>query len=174
MSENEVIIFGAGHQGKHIARVADMLGIRIRAFVDNDPLKHGDSLLGIPILHPESLRDRTAFGKVPVIFIANKTQSAIDEIEEQLSTIKRFKILKSESDLVPFGTDNYKAGTLNPALYSTYIEITTTIGCSVACKMCPQSTLLKSYSSRNPLAPKEMSPDVFSSCVSKLPSSLEI
>jgi len=47
-------VFGAGPVGKSIARAVQAEGVQLRAFVDLDPLKFGQSLYGAPVLERES------------------------------------------------------------------------------------------------------------------------
>lgn len=49
------------------------------------------------------------------------------------------------------------------------IEITTTIGCKVNCKYCPQEQLIKSYCNQSPRETM-MSMDLFKTCIDKLPN----
>lgn len=49
------------------------------------------------------------------------------------------------------------------------IEITTTIGCKVNCKYCPQEQLIKSYCYQSPRETM-MSMDLFKTCIDKLPN----
>ncbi len=52
------------------------------------------------------------------------------------------------------------------------MEITTVIGCGIACRYCPQSRLVRSYRSRSGVL--KMTFDLFRACVDKIPSRVRI
>lgn len=54
-------VFGAYKVGLKIARQVLSAGVAVHGFLDNDPAKHGTTLAGIPVAHPDSvdLRRRT-------------------------------------------------------------------------------------------------------------------
>ncbi|MBM7868270.1 methyltransferase domain-containing protein [Heliobacterium gestii] len=66
-----VFIFGAGSFGKHIFRVLKILNIPVQAFIDNNPAKRGERLMGIPIEQPAALEPGD------YIFIASSWGEAI-------------------------------------------------------------------------------------------------
>lgn len=51
----EVIIFGAGLQGRTAAAVYKSDGVHVRCFVDNDGSKQGTEVIGIPVISPDQL-----------------------------------------------------------------------------------------------------------------------
>jgi hypothetical protein len=59
-------------------------------------------------------------------------------------------------------------------LPDTVLEITTGIGCRVACRFCPQSRLARAYRRRAGGSAHLMSFEVFASCVRKLPPHVEV
>ncbi len=52
------------------------------------------------------------------------------------------------------------------------IEITTRIGCKIACSYCPQKVLIREYRKRK--APLVMSREVFEKCIATVPKDVEI
>jgi GT2 family glycosyltransferase len=55
-SRNVVTIWGAGKEGKALARHLRRAGVEIAAFVDIDPRKIGSTVLGAPVVTVEALR----------------------------------------------------------------------------------------------------------------------
>lgn len=53
--ESSVIIWGAGPVGKAFAKEFAQQGVHVRAFVDIDPRKIGQTVHGAPVLHPRDL-----------------------------------------------------------------------------------------------------------------------
>jgi len=51
-----LVVWGAGPVGKAFAREARAQGVRLRAFVDIDPRKIGQTVYGVPVLGPEELQ----------------------------------------------------------------------------------------------------------------------
>lgn len=54
------------------------------------------------------------------------------------------------------------------------LEITTRIGCSINCRYCPQSLLLREYLKDSDCAPTVMRLDTFQKCIDKVPSDVMI
>ena len=54
----------------------------------------------------------------------------------------------------------------------TIMEITTRVGCRVACKCCPQDVFVKAYATRSGI--RVMDFNTFKTCIDKLPSYVEI
>jgi len=55
LSDNEVIVFGASGGGRKALKTLKRLGISVKFFLDNDPLKTGKEIEGIPIKHPSQV-----------------------------------------------------------------------------------------------------------------------
>lgn len=64
----EVMVYGAGKGGREFLRhSAAISGVRVVGFVDDDPLKHGMKVEGVPVVGAESLR---GFGGMVVVALA--------------------------------------------------------------------------------------------------------
>jgi len=62
-----VVVWGAGPVGKSFARALIAQGTKLRAFVDLDPRKIGQTTHGAPVIHPDRINDyRGAFALVAV------------------------------------------------------------------------------------------------------------
>lgn len=53
----EIVVWGAGRDGKRAAKALRRRGVLLRHLVDIAPTKVGKSMLGVPVLPPESLRE---------------------------------------------------------------------------------------------------------------------
>lgn len=73
-----VVIFGAGAQGRVVARYLKKLGIKFRCFADNDPDKQETLIGGKPVVPPND----TAVVSAPIVLIA--TRNAALSIRRQL------------------------------------------------------------------------------------------
>lgn len=76
----EVIIFGAGQEGRTAAAVYRSEGIHVRYFVDNNENKQGMEVMGIPVISPSQLLE--LHGDVPVVVSVGGDAKAV--ILEQL------------------------------------------------------------------------------------------
>jgi len=77
--ENLVTIWGAGKEGKALARHLRRAGVNIAAFIDVDPRKIGNTVLGAPVVAAEALtRDH-------YLLVAVGAQGARDEIRAYLA-----------------------------------------------------------------------------------------
>ncbi|NLX02295.1 MAG: acetyltransferase [Syntrophomonadaceae bacterium] len=50
MAKESIVIIGAGGHGKVIASTAQEAGLVVEAFYDDDPKKHGNTILGVPVI----------------------------------------------------------------------------------------------------------------------------
>ena len=55
LSNNKVVLFGAGDIGELANYSLNRLGITVDFFCDNDTRKHGKKYLGIEVISPENL-----------------------------------------------------------------------------------------------------------------------
>jgi glycosyltransferase involved in cell wall biosynthesis len=77
----EVVVWGAGRDGKRVARLLRNRGVTLRGFVDIAPTKVGRRLLGTEVRPPESLRARPGC----LIVVAVGVKGARAEIREHLA-----------------------------------------------------------------------------------------
>ncbi len=82
---NEVVLFGAGVQGRTAAAIYKSLGIGVKCFADNNKSNHGKMVLGIPVVPPDNLKPDD---NIPII-ISVGGQAKV-EIRQQLEN-KGFK-----------------------------------------------------------------------------------
>jgi FkbM family methyltransferase len=77
-ANKEIVIFGAGRQGKSALQYLKKEGVSVSFFIDNNPEKHGTMLDGIPVVSPADGRVTSA----SIILIANR--GAFPSIRRQL------------------------------------------------------------------------------------------
>lgn len=80
LSRKEILVFGAGLAGQRLMFSTAKLGIRIKAFIDNDPGKWGAKMDNVPILSPQDASK--FFGKIPIVIAS----TFWNEIALQLQT----------------------------------------------------------------------------------------
>ncbi|MDR1701893.1 MAG: hypothetical protein LBR56_03870 [Sporomusaceae bacterium] len=73
-----VVIFGAAENGRKTQTMLSELEVDIKFFVDNDPLKWGQTINGISIVSPDDLFKE--FKEIPIIIAS----TSFFEIERQL------------------------------------------------------------------------------------------
>ena len=81
-----VQIWGAGKEGKRMARLLTDQGVPVRRFFDLDPRKIGNRLLGAPVLHLDALPEHDLFTLVGIGVRAAKPlvrerMTALDRVE---------------------------------------------------------------------------------------------
>jgi hypothetical protein len=77
----EVILWGAGKNGRRIGRILRMMGVGLRAFIDIRPEKIGTTRLGVPIYGPAWLHRHPKY----LLLICTGARGARQEIREFLT-----------------------------------------------------------------------------------------
>ena len=80
-----VQIWGAGKEGKRMARLLHARGIPILRFFDLDPRKIGNSILGAPVLHLDALREHGA----PPTLVGIGVRDAKPLVRERMTALSR-------------------------------------------------------------------------------------
>lgn len=119
----DLYIWGAGQQGRGIARTLDRNGFTVKGFVDNSPPMQGQRVLGHPVLPPEAALNANADAKPPLVIIASFFFE--DDIRQQCRTLG----LSGENDII-----SYKD--LKPFDYSVDISG----ACNLRCISCPRAS----------------------------------
>ncbi|MFJ2537759.1 FkbM family methyltransferase [Pseudomonas sp. NPDC087614] len=84
--EQPFVLFGAGHLGKKVASVLLEMGLKPKAFIDNNPALWGRSVLGIEVLSPAHLAEREA-GHLPAIITTIWCGEASDRMIDRLAPL---------------------------------------------------------------------------------------
>jgi FkbM family methyltransferase len=79
LSQQNVVIFGAGVQGRVAMRHLNKYGVKVLCFTDNDPHKQGTLIDGIPVVSPLD----SAIASAPIVLIA--ARQAVQPLSEQLN-----------------------------------------------------------------------------------------
>lgn len=92
----DIIIFGAGAQGRTAAAIYRSYGVVVRNFVDNDKTIQGKTVMGIPVISPENLKNNR---KTPPIMIC-VGGDAKNQIKKQLKELGIEKVLWFNKELL--------------------------------------------------------------------------
>lgn len=120
LKEREVVIWGAGQQGRGMCRVLERQGVRVRGFIDSNPALHGARALGYPIAAPSSITEGAE--RCFVIIASMLYDEAIKEQCRSLGLVEYADFL------------SYKE--LKPLDYA--IDISG--GCNLRCISCPRAS----------------------------------
>lgn len=162
--DKEIYIYGAGNMAKSIYLLCRDNGIEIKGFLVTDISVNVNELLELPVKQFDTVK-----------LEPQKTFIIIGVIENGVKTIAN--MLKSA------GWGNYISLTQELCTHISYIngdrirpmmEITTVMGCSINCRYCPQSLLLKTYYAENQKRTKIMELEEFKKCIDKLPQDVRI
>lgn len=162
--DKEIYIYGAGNMAKSIYLLCRDNGIEIKGFLVTDIRVNVSELLGLPVKQFDAVK-----------LDSQKTFIIIGVIENGVRTIAN--MLKS------VGLENYISLTQELSTHISYInedrihpmmEITTVMGCSINCRYCPQSLLLKTYYAENKNRTKLMGLEEYKKCIDKLPQDVRI
>jgi MoaA/NifB/PqqE/SkfB family radical SAM enzyme len=123
LQKRDIYIWGAGQQGRGIARILQRNGLRLRGFIDTSLQLHGRDALKLPILPPEPLLVQLPAANRPFVIVASFFFE--DEIMERC----RAYDLVDEVDFI-----SYKR--IKPFDYS----IDVSGGCNLRCISCPRAT----------------------------------
>ena len=96
LKEKEYYIFGAGTMGLHIKEQLEMVEKQVKAFLDNDPSKIGQSIRGVPVLRAE---DAGICPEIPIIFSSRQYE---DQMREQLIELNIKNPVMKEEELCLF------------------------------------------------------------------------
>lgn len=162
--DKEIYIYGAGNMAKSIYLLCKDNGIEIKGFLVTDISVNVSGLLELPVKQFDTAE-----------LEPQKTFIIIGVIENGVRTIAN--MLKST------GWENYISLTQELCTHISYIngdrirpmmEITTVIGCSINCRYCPQSLLLKTYYGEDKKRAKIMELEAYKECIDKLPQNVRI
>lgn len=85
--DRSLVIWGAGRDGRRLARALHERGIDPSAFIDIDPRKIGHQRFGVPVHPPEILNDREHLGPAPLVLVAVGTRGARKLIRRRLAAM---------------------------------------------------------------------------------------
>lgn len=162
--DKEKYIYGAGNMAKSLYLICKDYEIEIKGFLVTDISVNVSELFGLPVKQFDS-----------VMPDPEKTLILIGVIENGVRTIANM--------LRNMGWENYISLTQELCTHISYInedrirpmmEITTVIGCSVNCRYCPQSLLLKTYYAENKNRTRIMGLEEYKECIDKLPQNIRI
>ena len=164
-----IVLFGAGRYGKLAAYALEQLGILATCFCDSDPLKHGTTFCGLPVISHEAL---AKMGRDAHVFVSNNYIAPVVHTVKSMGFSNIYHCIDL-LEAVDFAGANvgmsvaqihvlierHKAAALilnaqnDSRVIIRGMDIMVTEACSMKCKDC--SNLMQYYT-----APKNADPDV--------------
>lgn len=164
-----IVLFGAGRYGKLAVYALEKLGIPATCFCDSDPLKHGTTFCGLPVISHEGL---AAMGRDTHVFISNNYIAPVVFIVKQMGFPNLYHCIDLLEAVDFTGSDvgmsnsqihvlieRHKAAAMilsaptDERVIIRGMDIMVTEACSMKCKDC--SNLMQYYT-----APKSSDPDM--------------
>ena len=130
-------VYGAGFYGKDVYRVLKENNIRIAGFLVTKPYKD-KTVFGLPVIVASQVLSEN------IGIIIGVSDTYVSEVELYLKD-NGFDMLK----VVNGGKYITQTGGREDLRDSKVLEVSTVMGCTVNCRFCPQSTLLKKYYEHN-------------------------
>ena len=154
----EIVIYGAGNIGKSLFKLLKDNGINVQAFCVTEAKSNLEEIYGVPVC---SLKKTVRNNSINKLFILGAIPPNNIEMIEMLRMYGITNYIDAERDMRHI----FDVVSNRPTL-----EITSRIGCSVNCKLCPQSVLLNIYDVRKRAS--VLSFETFKRCLDKTPKNL--
>ena len=131
----KIYLFGAGQTGQIVYNLCEQNKINVQGFCVTDTRTNKTVYNGLPVL---DVRELAANDKsvLLVICVIERGEKKIERICRDLGFEN---VVSAPNDILLY--DDWNQRRFN----SPIVEVTSKIGCAVACKFCPQSALLQSY-----------------------------
>ena len=158
----EVYIYGAGNMAKSLYLLCKDNEIIVKGFLVTDIKVNVNELFGLPVRQFDTVKLEPDEALILIGVIENGVKIIAD-------------MLKAK------GWKNYISLTQELCTHISYMnedrirpmmEITTVIGCSINCRYCPQSVLLKTYYAQNNKRNRVMELEDYKKCIDKLPQNV--
>lgn len=172
----EILVFGAGRTGVKIAKEADMFGMNIIYFVDNNANNASNQkFFDIEVVKPNDYRLEKLKSLPVFIAIAGNQNSAVS-VKSQLEDLGFINIAANLDERKKYYPDAIVNSKRNPKISHAFasMEITTSIGCPVGCKFCPQKLFVNKYKSIDKNAPLKFPLNDYRKCLDAIPTTVEI
>lgn len=154
---SRIVIYGAGKFGKKLCRLLEESGIIPDAFIVTDMKNNKEEVTGKKVYAVDEYVKRIERGEQVLALVAVKppwNRKIIDLIQERYSDIAYL-------DLIP--------ELMNLNVKTELFEINAVVGCSIACKYCPQKKLINAYTGK-----KMLSLEDFKTAIDKIPPYMTI
>jgi len=160
---DELYIYGTGIYGRNIYAILRKSHIEVNGFVVTHE-KETESLYELPVYLFSEIMDKN----IGVVLGLNYYNSK--NVKQYLKDCSfDEKNILDGGAYIDNGEQRNGYGVRVPTM-----EITTVIGCSVACRYCPQEKLVKAYYKNNSKRERIMSLETFKICLEKLPSNCNV
>jgi MoaA/NifB/PqqE/SkfB family radical SAM enzyme len=173
--DNQIIIYGAGDQGRAARRILESQGFLLTAFADRDEVKVScGNWEGAKVIGLDTLRELDKSTPI-IIGIGAGRLSLLRQIDNMLTGWGFEKIFWSA---VEFIEKLYPMKQLKPSFYG--LEVCTNVGCSIKCKWCAQDLFVSRYVQRIIKQPTDlpndykMTLDTFKKCIDKIPPNISV
>jgi hypothetical protein len=166
-----IIIYGAGAQGRAARRILESQGLTPAAFADRDETKIArGEWEGVKVIGIDALLAMDAATPV-IIGIGASRMDTLREVDNMLIGFGFVNVFWSAVEYIKKRIPN---GQLKPSFYG--FEFSTNVGCTVACKWCAQELFVSRYAERlacqAPELPKDwqLSFETFKKICDKIPT----
>ncbi|MCR4924793.1 MAG: SPASM domain-containing protein [Clostridiales bacterium] len=154
-SQKRVVLYGAGKIGKALKSMLEKNNILPQGFVVSDKNMNKDEVDGLKVFGLDEVIN--LWGGENILALVAVKEPWNNEVVAKIKSCRNLEYLDIIPELLTLD--------IKPELF----EINAVVGCSVACKYCPQSALIKAYSAKNAASPRVLSFDVFRQALDKIP-----
>lgn len=151
-----IYIYGAGQMGRNLSKILERNGIKVTSFCVTNAKINPKVVDGVPVRTLSEIKD----DKEKIILLAALPPTN----EEMIISLDRYGIheyIDVEKDMRHI---------LDEVCLRPTLEITSRIGCSVNCKLCPQKVLMNVYDKKNKDVMLKF--ETFKKCIDKTPKKL--
>jgi hypothetical protein len=164
-----IIIYGAGAQGRAARRILESQGLAPAAFADRDGVKIArGEWEGVKVIGLDALQKMDK--STPIIIGIGAGR--LDILREVDGTLTGFGFVNVFWSAVEMMESRFPNKQIKDVYVAHKMEITTRVGCPIVCRACPQELFVGKYSVRS--GEKMMSFETYKSCIDKVSPDVEI
>jgi hypothetical protein len=164
-----IIIYGAGAQGRAARRILESQGLTPAAFADRDKAKLAcGEWEGVKVIGLDALRAMDKATPV-IIGIGAGRADVLREVDNMLTGFGFVNVFWSAVEMIEACFPNKR---IKDVYVAHKMEITTRVGCPIVCRACPQELFVGKYRERSD--ERMMSFETYRVCVDKVPQDVEI
>lgn len=158
-----IYIYGTGMYGQTVYKILDRYGIEVNGFIMTNPNKC--EMLSLPVIKADRAKDINA-GIVLGLNLHNRNE-----------VMNYLRDIHYDDNMIVDGTSGFLKKSQTRGGFNEKeptIEVTTIIGCKIACRFCPQKLLTSSYFGENPDRERVMSMDTYQKCLNHIPKNCNV
>ena len=157
-NNKHIYIYGAGLYARNMYKILDSYKVEIEGFLVTSK-ETDEELFGLPVIESKSIIN----SDIGLVIGLGK--------ENTLSVLEYLKDMGFCMDNVVVNKDFFRSGEKGKYIKKRpLLEITTVIGCKVACEYCPQKTLISAYGTSDGI----LSLESFKFILEKIPANCDI